>query len=335
MSASPDRRAVHCGIDEAGLGPLLGPLSIGYAALSLPEPNADPWRLLGDMAGKQPGKTRRLVVADSKRVFARNDKGRRRLEATALCYLALLSERCMPPSDPRELLFGRALRPTEELVARHPWYASLPRALPLEHEPASLELLAALLQRRMAKRGLALLDGGVRVVPAGELNASYAATSNKSLTVWEMTLEALRHLWRGHGAAHPRIVVDRQGGRMRYGPLLARGLPDASVVLLSETDDCSEYRLEGRPDGSGVARSAHLVIVEKAEDRSFPVALASCFAKYARELAMGAFNTYFTELQPGLRPTAGYTTDGRRWLDEARPALERAALPAKVLIRER
>ena len=122
---------------------------------------------------------------------------------------------------------------------------------------------------------------------------------------------------------------------MHYGPLLARGLPEASVVLLSESEECSEYRLEERVHGSGEGRAAHLVIVEKAEDRSFPVALASCFAKYARELAMGAFNAYFAELQPGLRPTAGYTTDGRRWLDDARPALERAALPRQVLIRER
>ena len=70
-SAGGERRAVLCGIDEAGLGPLLGPLAIGYAAMSLPAPNADPWRLLGDLAGKRPGKTRRLVVADSKKVFAR------------------------------------------------------------------------------------------------------------------------------------------------------------------------------------------------------------------------------------------------------------------------
>jgi hypothetical protein len=327
--------SVLCGIDEAGLGPLLGPLAIGYAALRLPAPNADPWRLLGDMAGKRPGKSRRLVVADSKRVFARNDKGRRRLEATALCYLAQLEEGCVPPRDPRMLLFGRALRPPAELLARHPWYEMLPRALPLDHEAASLELLAALLKRRLEKRGLVLLDGGVRLVLAGELNASYGETDNKSLTVWEKTLEALRHLWNAHGAAHPRIVVDRQGGRMRYGPLLARGLPEASVVLLAESEECSEYRLEERARGAGGGRAAHLVIVEKAEDRSFPVALASCFAKYARELAMGAFNAFFAELQPGLRPTAGYTTDGRRWLNDARPALARAALPQQVLIRER
>ena len=183
----------------------------------------------------------------------------------------------------------------------------------------------------MTARGLRLLDLGVRVVPEGELNASYDETANKAVSVWEKTLEALRHLWRTQGAARPLIVVDRQGGRMRYGPLLARGLKDTAVTLIFEREDRSEYMLEER----GGPRSAHVVIVEQAEDKAFPVALASCLAKYARELSMGAFNAFFEELQPGLRPTAGYRTDGHRWLAEAQPALARAALPRQILVRER
>ncbi|MEM7310924.1 MAG: hypothetical protein AAF682_29915 [Planctomycetota bacterium] len=309
------RSAVVCGIDEAGLGPLLGPLTIGYAALRLPDPHANAWRLLGNLVGKRPSKVRKLIVADSKRVFSRNEQGRRRLEATALTFLALLDPAGKPPGDPRRLLFG-PLAPAQAMVARHPWYGRLPERLPVEHEAGSLELLAELLRRRMDSKGLALLDAGVRLVPAGELNASYDETHNKSLSVWEKTLEALLHLWEEQGEARPQVVVDRQGGRMRYGPLLARGLPDADVRLVREDEGHSEYEVVARDR----RRAMRLVIVEKAEDRAFPVALASCLAKYARELVMGAFNAYFEELQPGLRPTAGYTTDGRRWLEEAEPA---------------
>jgi hypothetical protein len=50
---------------------------------------------------------------------------------------------------------------------------------------------------------------------------------------------------------------------------------------------------------------------------------------------MNAFNAYFGALQPGLRPTAGYVTDGRRWLAEARTALARAGVEEKNLVRER
>ena len=39
-AAIPERGegSVIAGIDEAGLGPLVGPLTIGYAALRLPSP---------------------------------------------------------------------------------------------------------------------------------------------------------------------------------------------------------------------------------------------------------------------------------------------------------
>ena len=64
-------------------------------------------------------------------------------------------------------------------------------------------------------------------------------------------------------------------------------------------------------------------------------ALASCLAKYTRETCMAAFNAYWCERQPGLKPTAGYTTDGRRWVAEAEATLARADLPDDVLVRRR
>ena len=75
-----------------------------------------------------------------------------------------------------------------------------------------------------------------------------------------------------------------------------------------------------------------ITFAEKAETRAFTVALASCLAKYARELAMGAFNRYFGALQPDLKPTAGYTSDGRRWLRDATPMLRRAGIAREVLV---
>ncbi len=78
-----------------------------------------------------------------------------------------------------------------------------------------------------------------------------------------------------------------------------------------------------------------LAFAERAEDESFAVALASCAAKYARELAMRAFNAYFEELQPGLPPTAGYRQDGHRWLQDAREALAVACVPSELLQRTR
>ena len=44
-----------------------------------------------------------------------------------------------------------------------------------------------------------------------------------------------------------------------------------------------------------------------------PTALASMTAKYVRELAMIAFNAFWINHLPNLRPTAGYPLDAKRF----------------------
>jgi hypothetical protein len=329
--------AIVAGVDEAGLGPLLGPLTIGYSALRLPSVDADPWKLLARRVAPRPARgERRVVVADSKKVFARTAPGRQRLETTALSFLALLLEEESVPRDGREVLFG-ALRPSEEMVARHPWYEHLP-PLPRHVDAGRVELVAAGLARELTGHESALVDAGVRVVPAGELNASYRETENKGDTVWHFTLEVLRHLWTAHGEQELRIIADLQGARSHYGPPLARGFPDASVRRLREDAEVSSYELVERNEterGGWLPRRMTVEFRARGEEYSFATALASCLAKYARETVMTAFNAYFHSLQPGLRPTAGYTTDGRRWLEDARETLAGSTVERDVLIRTR
>ncbi|MCC6408554.1 MAG: hypothetical protein IT453_15435, partial [Planctomycetes bacterium] len=183
----------------------------------------------------------------------------------------------------------------------------------------------------LRKAEVELVDAGVRVIPERELNRSFRATGNKGRTTWEQCAALLARVWELHATEGLRCVVDRQGGRAHYGGLLARLYPTARVELVREDDGLSEYRVIER-DGP---RRMKLLFAEKAERRSFAVALASCLAKYARETAMDSFNDYFRELSPDLAPTAGYTTDGRRWLADAAELLERLELADDCLVRER
>jgi hypothetical protein len=48
-------------------------------------------------------------------------------------------------------------------------------------------------------------------------------------------------------------------------------------------------------------------------ERFLPTALASMTAKYLRELAMRAFNEFWSARVPNLRPTAGYPMDSHRF----------------------
>lgn len=331
MSVDGETR-VFAGIDEAGLGPLLGPLTIGWSAFRVPRGRVDLWRRLGRIVSREPADDRdRLVVADSKRVFTRNPRGARRLEATALAFLAQVDAFGRWPADPGELwrLAPEPLALPGAVTELHPWYGRLPARLPADVEPARLGLWTHLLGREMARQGVALVDAGVRPVPAGELNDSFRRTENKAATQWAIVARIVRWLWARHAREGLSLVVDRLGGRRHYAALLRELFPGGGVETVAEERGHAEYRVR---DGEGRLR---ILFAERGEERSFSVALASCLAKYSRELAMRGFNAYFEELQPGLKPTAGYTTDGRRWLADAGPALARAGVPRSVLVRER
>jgi len=342
MTTRLGRLRIVAGMDEAGFGPLLGPLTLGFSAFRVSSPRVSLWKELASAVTRHPDKDgTRVVVADSKRVFTRNPRGHRRLETTALAFLALADPPWgRAPRSGGELL-ARApelIRPGAETIGCHPWYSHLAESLPVWVAADDLARRTQRLRAALERRRVELVDAGVRTVPAGELNASYESTGSKSLTLWDKSSVLIAHLWEHFGPEGVECVLDRHGSRIHYGELLRARLPEAAVETIVEGREACEYHVVERdtaPHRAHRARRMRLVVTERAEEHSFAVALASCLAKYTRELCMGAFNTYFGRLQEGLRPTAGYTTDGRRWLEDAREALRRADLPPKVLVRER
>ena len=324
---------VVAGIDEAGLGPMLGPLAMGWSAFAVENSNCL-WEQLAPLLSRTPKEDQRhLIVADSKQVFTRNPRGERRLERTVLSFLGLLKD---APNSARDLVLRtpRALRPDTTLFERHPWYRELEPTLPISQPRQEIQAWTRSLHASCQLADCEFLSGGVALHPAGALNDSYRRTNNKSHTLWEMTAPILHHLWSEFGARGLEITIDRQGGRLHYVDLLTQTFPLVHIETLREGRSGSEYRLSATV-GIDQRREMRILFVEKADRTSFSVALASCFAKYGREICMRAFNRYFESLQPDLKPTAGYTTDGRRWVLDAGPTLERESIDKRVLIRER
>ena len=322
------------GVDEAGLGPILGPLTLGFSVLRAPRATRDLWQALHPIVSDDPLRdASAFVVADSKLVFKRTPRCAKRLEATALGFLALLE----PGRDPRlsvaSFLWERPAQLAVDAheIARHPWYRDRAAQLPRHWDAGALELRVESLHRALRRARLELVDAGVRVVPEGELNRSFDETDNKSRTHWNCSQPIFRRVWELPGGEPVELVVDRHGGRMHYGAQLARAFPDAAVELVDEAPECSRYHLRAR-DGS---REMRVTFAEQAERLSFAVALGSCLAKYARETAMETLNAWFGARQPGLAPTAGYTTDGRRWLADAERSIERERIDLDRLVRRR
>lgn len=294
------------GLDEVGLGPILGPMVIGGVALEGPA-GTDPWRALRTLVCRARAEKGKIRVADSKKVHQGSHQIGA-IERTALTFAgAFLGEL---PRTLAELLRGLGVDPTP--LARCPWYGSLDLSLPIESDRGELNLLAHRLRRLLASKDIALLRLALRVVDAEEFNALIAATDNKSETHFSAYADVLLRLLEAVAGRGGHVVADRCGGRFHYKLALQRRLPKTRIAVVDEQPERSEYLL-GK-DGA----ETRLTFAEKADDRAFPTALASCLAKYVREAMVHSLNAWFHARLPELAPTAGYYVDGHRFLAEVR-----------------
>ncbi|TAJ20636.1 MAG: hypothetical protein EPO68_06080 [Planctomycetota bacterium] len=302
---------------------MLGPYALGSVVLEAQRGDADPWRALAPLVSARPAaRHARLCVADSKVLFDRTPLGSTRLERTARAFAA-----CAGAAPWR---FEAAERPA--------WAARLVDAA-LWTDEETLRRDRDELADALERAGLRIVHAQAVLVGERELNRAFAATGSKSRAVWSYVARELRALWDEHGARAPRAVLDRQGGRTRYAPLLNALFPEAELAIDGERAERCSYRLAETAHGTlfapAGARALAIEVAVRAEQASFEVALASCLAKYAREVAMHAFNAHFAALDGALRPTAGYVQDARRWLRDAEPCLRRAGLSTEELVRTR
>ncbi|MGC4031424.1 MAG: hypothetical protein QM754_06760 [Tepidisphaeraceae bacterium] len=268
---------------------------------------------------------RKLHINDSKAVYT-PAAGLAELERAVLC----LTEQAVGPTAGLDDWLGKVDPDVVPMLAGYPWYAKpANEPWPGTVSPAAFRIAYNGYSACSAAAATACVHYRVRLLPERQYNDHTAKTKNKASTLFTLAAQHLDDLLRLFSDQNLLIVCDRQGGRSHYGPLLRLMFEDWNLVILDESDAKSAYEL------TTGQRKATIIFREKAEASCLPVAAASMLAKYARESLMGRFNRYWQAQQPGLKPTAGYYTDGMRFLEDIAALRRQLGVDDLDLIRQR
>ncbi len=285
----------------------------------------------------------RIGIADSK-VLYRPGLGLRQLERgvhaaqfclrqTSACWSDLISHCAADPAGH---------------VRNVPWHDDFDCALPVDAATEELPGLGEQLVETCAASGARPLAIRARLVFPAEFNDLTERYGSKGAALSHVTVGLLRELVeRLNCENHPltevgsldqppapstlspvTAVCDKHGGRNYYGALLQHHFPEHWIEPVREggRESCYEW---------GPAEARTRVSFRVGGESFLPTALASMTAKYLRELAMRAFNKFWCARVPGLKPTAGYPLDARRFRKEIEAVQRELGMEDHVLWRNR
>ena len=285
------RAVLVIGIDENGLGPILGPLVVTAVAFEAADYSPEAfWRAAGTD----------LTADDSKKVFSPGRLGP--AEAATLSWLRAFGLR--PPSfaDLADaVVVPPPLRRPCHLMPAYCAPSGTP--LPVWASPKHMSSFDG--EEQLAKAGITpFAIRAFSICPGVYNTATDAGGINKFALDCRLMLTLIKQL----SAAYDGEVLalcGKVGATRRYGPWLE----NAGILLWSaeeETRDISTYRI--MPYG-------RISFIRDGDASHLPIAVASMVGKYLRELAMRDINTLLAP--PESRPASGYRdTVTARFIEE-------------------
>lgn len=321
--------AILVGIDEAGYGPLLGPLVVSSAVFRVPDNllRANLWKVLRKAVSNQKkGLAGRLLITDSKKAY-NPVCGIKHLKRTVHACLESISSNDDRPVTTVGQLFDILCPQCTERVKAYPWYQQLPTRI-LTCDGDDVSIASGVLRRTLTENHMHLLGLHSRCLDVEFYNSRVETVKNKSRVLFtELCSLVLDGLDTAADNEVVQIVVDRQGGRINYRQELMRMLPGFELSVICQSEKMSSYELTG----NGKTMRIHFCI--KADTKYLPVCLASMTSKYLREVLMESLNAFFCNVCSGLKPTAGYWRDGQRFVKDLEAFNPDFLIDTKKLIR--
>jgi hypothetical protein len=316
--------SVFVGIDEAGFGPILGPMVVSSTAFSLPENlvRGDLWERLGRSVGRQRKHLGgRVLITDSKKAYSKS-LGIKELERTVLACLCGLYRQPTTLGEVLMMLCADFL----ERLEQYPWYQGA-ADFELSADATDIEIASGVFRKDLAQNEMDLLTMRSCCLDVEYYNKMVATVKNKANVLFTATCVLLKAAFNSFSKLGLAVVIDRQGGRVRYRKHLQRMFPETELKIVSESPSCSSYEL------TAGAKKMRLHFVVGGDGRFLPVSLASMVSKYVRELMVGSINRYFAGFDGRLKPTAGYWKDGLRFIEDLRTHLPSVEFESNQLIR--
>jgi len=211
------------GIDEAGLGPILGPLVVSATVwqfdLSDEESEKLPniWKLFPKLISNDTKSLDKIIITDSKKLH--KPKKIKPIEETALTMISSL-EKTSEKNLENISNFLKTITQKDILKQfdKYPWFANLKKNLPIEANFDKCFIRGKRLSKQFNEMKAKFVFAKSRIVPAGEFNQLIDEYQNKSVAHWSIIAELVNEII---GKFSPlRIVIDKQGGRDFYADLL-------------------------------------------------------------------------------------------------------------------
>jgi ribonuclease HII len=296
------------GIDENGLGPVLGPMIVTATAFRTDDYCADAFWGLTDTE---------LPADDSKIVFKNRKK--KVAETAVLKWLQLLQ---LQPQNADDLYRIVDPVPRAPCPPHLPYGCRLPAPVPIPFFGGQNHAPTREIQERFSAANISPLACTAVISCPGHFNATVSPQGRNKL---QFDFDMMLQLIDGFRAQFPNesilALCGKVGGTRCYLPWF-ESAGKTGVVALQEERSLSQYQLEG-----GTA----IQFIKDGDSIHLPVAVASMIGKYLRELQMAELNGL---LAPDASPISGYRDPRtKQFIRETETRRQQLALPDRCFLR--